>query len=277
MQLYRQTIFQNVELHEFGWGLLKKPPITVYCFYVDGLLIDTAQAHCQQNVLAAMRNKRLQQIALTHWHEDHTGNVSALQKAYQPVIYAHPFTAEKVQKGFAILPYEHYFFGKIKPAQGKILPLPDKIETEHYELTPIFTPGHSVEHQVFLERKQGWLFAGDLFVGVKIKVFRKDENIHQQMTSIRRVLQEDFDVIFCGHNPQLQNGKAAFEAKLQYFEDFTGEVNQLHQQGFSPREIIKGIGRQESRWLKWFTCSDVSLQAMVESAIYDKPTAAITA
>lgn len=245
--------------------------MTVFCFYIDGLLIDTAQRHCEQRLLAALRAKPLEQVVLTHWHEDHTGNVAVLQKAHRPLVYAPEYTIEKVKTGFEVLPYEQFFFGKIKPASEPIRVLPPIIQTPHYAFRPIFTPGHSVDHHVLLEPNQGWLFAGDLFVGVKIKFFRKGENIYQQMDSIKRVLQEDFEVVFCAHNPQLRHGKKAFEAKLQYFEDLVGQTTRLRQKGLSLNAIMAALNKPEYHLLKWFTFGDVSVRYLLESILYDIP------
>ena len=271
MQLHRHSSFQQVELHQFGWAPVGKPAMTVFCFYLDGLLIDTAQAHCERKVLGALRGKPLHQIALTHWHEDHTGNVAALQKAYHPEVFAAPYTIDLVTRGFDVLPYEQYFFGKIKPANTPLTPLPALIQTEHYALLPIFTPGHSTDHHVFLERQQGWLFAGDLFVGVKIKFFRKGENIYQQIASLKTVLHHDFEVVFCGHNPQLRGGKQAMAAKLQYFEDLVGEVSRLRQRGMSLANIMSAIGKREQYLLRWLTFGDVSVKYLIASAVHDTP------
>ena len=254
-------------MHKFGGAAFGKPTMSVYCYYLDGLLIDTAQRHCEAEVKHTFAHQPIEQIALTHWHEDHSGNAQTLQELSNAPIYAHPITEQKIRNGFDILPYEKYFFGKIRPVLGEIRPMPALLETSHYQLTPIFTPGHSADHYVLLEKKRGWLFSGDLFVGVKIKVFRKAENIHQQIASIQRVLQEDFEIVFCGHSPQLQNGRALFKAKLQYFEDFVGNVLALHQKGHSVKEIMQHLTLKEAWWLRLFTFNDVSVEYLVTSAI----------
>ncbi|MFN8358099.1 MAG: MBL fold metallo-hydrolase [Spirosomataceae bacterium] len=272
MQLYKKRVVDGVEMHEFGGAPIGKPAMTVYSYYLDGLLIDTAQRHCEEAVKNTLTKRQIEQIALTHWHEDHSGNAQLLQQLTNAPIYAHELTKQKLRTGFPILPYEYYFFGKIRPVTGVILPMPESIETSRHRLVPIFTPGHSEDHYVFIERNKGWLFAGDLFVGVKIKVFRKSENIHQQIASIRQLLKEDFEVIFCGHSPQLSNGKALFQAKLNYFEELVGKVLALHQQGFSEREIRQQLLIREAWGLRLFTFNDVGATYLIRSAIEHQPT-----
>jgi glyoxylase-like metal-dependent hydrolase (beta-lactamase superfamily II) len=241
--------------------------MTVCCFYIDALLIDTAQHNARKKVLKTFENKKIEQIALTHWHEDHIGNTADLYLQHQATVFAHPFTAQKLHSGFKVLPYEQFMFGKIKPYLIPTQPFPEKIITENFEFLPIYTPGHSEDHTVFLEPHQGWLFAGDLFVSTKIKYFRRGEDLGEQIESIKRVLQEDFDVIFCGHFPQFKNGKELFKKKLQYFEDFYGSVKYYHQQGYDSKAIMKAMKLKEIHWLKYATFFDVSVELMVQSVI----------
>jgi glyoxylase-like metal-dependent hydrolase (beta-lactamase superfamily II) len=266
MQFLKHKKHEAVEVFRFGYSPFGKPYMTVYCYYLDGLLIDTAQRNCEKLVLETFQNKPIEQIALTHWHEDHTGNLSTLATAHHAKVLAHPITQEKLRKGFKIHPYEKFLFGKIKPFHGQLLDNQAFIETNSYKLVPIFTPGHSEDHTVFLEKNNGWLFAGDLWVGVKIRVFRKDEKFWQQVESFKKVLEYDFDVLFCGHNPRLKNGKELLEQKLQYFEDFGGKVLVFHQKGLTNKEIIKALERKESLLIKALFSFDVSLEHMIEAA-----------
>ncbi|WP_044174158.1 MBL fold metallo-hydrolase [Flectobacillus major] len=261
-----------VEGYELGYHWPGFPTFTVHIYWLDGLLIDTAQYNCRHNVNHIFANKPLEQIALTHWHEDHIGNVASLYQKHHPRVWAHPFTANKIRHGFDIMLYEKYFFGKVRPHVFPIQNIPQFIQTPHYQLETIHTPGHSVDHHVFIEKQHGWLFSGDLFVSQKIKVFRKGENIWQQIHSIQRVLQEDFEQLFCAHNPQLKHGKQALSQKLQYFEDFTGSVLQWHQEGYNTVEIIQKMQLKEKTWINIMTAFDVSVRWMVGSVIKHLPT-----
>jgi glyoxylase-like metal-dependent hydrolase (beta-lactamase superfamily II) len=267
MLTLKKKIFEAVEVYKFGSSPIGKPAMTVCCFYIDALLIDTAQHNARKKVLKTFENKKIEQIALTHWHEDHIGNTADLYLQHQATVFAHPFTAQKLHSGFKVLPYEQFMFGKIKPYLIPTQPFPEKIITENFEFLPIYTPGHSEDHTVFLEPHQGWLFAGDLFVSTKIKYFRRGEDLGEQIESIKRVLQEDFDVIFCGHFPQFKNGKELFKKKLQYFEDFYGSVKYYHQQGYDSKAIMKAMKLKEIHWLKYATFFDVSVELMVQSVI----------
>ena len=270
MQYLKHRKHADVELFRFGYAPIGKPWFNVYCYVLDNILIDTAQAHCKDKIVETFQGKTINKILLTHWHEDHSGNVATLAQKHKAEVFAHPFTKEKLSKGFDILPYEKFLFGKIKPYKGQIHPFPTLIETTHHKLLPIYTPGHAEDHTVFLEQDKGWLFSGDLFVGVKIKIFRKGEKFWQQVDSFKKVLQYDFEVLFCGHHPRLKDGKQMLQAKLQYFEDFGGSVQSFHQQGLSAKEIIKVMRLRENHLMKLLLSNDVSVQHMIEAAIQPK-------
>ena len=253
---------------QFGYSPIRLvKPLPVWCYYVDGLLIDTAQRHCQSEVLATLKSLPINQIALTHFHEDHTGNASALRRQHQAVVLASFLTAHRIDDGFELLPYERFWFGHVDPCPDVNL-LPDVLRTERYTFQVISTPGHSDDHHVLLEPNEGWLFAGDFYIG-NLKLFRRGENIHQMINSTRHLLTYDFDTIFCGHNPVLKNGKQAVERKLQYLETLVQCVREGYNKGLRGQALVKLAGLKEQWILRFFTANDVSAYYLIESVIKD--------
>lgn len=269
MQFLTHRKHHEVELFKFGYSPIGKPYLSVYCYYFDGVLIDSAQTNCKEKVLETLKHKPINKILLTHWHEDHSGNTARLAKQHQASVYAHPFTQEKLRNGFEIHPYEKFLFGKTKPFKGQMFDFQEVINTNQFQLKSIYTPGHSEDHTVFLLKERGWLFSGDLFVGVKIRVFRKGERFWQQVDSMKRVLQEDFDVVFCGHHPRLKDGKRFLNQKLQYFEDFGGKVRHFASKGLQSKEIMKVMHFRENRLMKFLLSDDVSVKYMIQAAMED--------
>ena len=63
--------------------------MSVYSFFVDGLLIDTGSNSLAQEFQSFFSPLSIEQIALTHSHEDHAGNVAWLQQQKDVPIYLH--------------------------------------------------------------------------------------------------------------------------------------------------------------------------------------------
>ena len=257
-----------VQGYRFGYSPVRLVrPVPVWCYLVDGLLIDTAQRHTQREVLDTFAHQRIGQIVLTHFHEDHAGNAAALRTHHQCPVLAGSLTTERIATGFPLLPYERFWFGRIDPCPGA-LPLPALIKTERYTLQPIYTPGHSDDHHVLLEATEGWLFAGDFYIG-NLRLFRRGENIYQMIESTRRMLTYDFDTVFCGHNPVLNDGRRAVERKLRYLETLVERVQAAHGRGLRGQALMRAAGLPEQWWLRAFTGNDVGVIHLINSVLND--------
>ena len=166
--------------------------------------------------------------------------------------------------GFKILPYQRFIWGRSEKC--RVLPLDPVVESDRYNLVPIHTPGHSKDHMVFWEKDYGWLFSGDLYLGQKIKFFRSDEKIFDQIESLKKVLQLDFDALFCAHNPCPQNGKSKLKQKLQFLEDIAGQLQLLINKGMDKKAILKRMDPKTDKWIKLMTMGNVSFANMLQSA-----------
>ncbi|CAB1081258.1 hypothetical protein JY97_05685 [Alkalispirochaeta odontotermitis] len=257
--------FGEIEAFQFGYGPVGRPFMMVYVYAVDGVIIDTGQRNMQKHVIELLRNTQPNRILLTHHHEDHSGNAAALGRLHGIDIFGHPITAEKMAAKRKILPYQRYIWGKSVDVTTK--PLESLIESNRFIFRPIHTPGHSRDHTVFLEEKNGWLFAGDLYLGDRIKYFRSDEKIFDQIDSLKKMRNFDFHALFCSHNPILENGKKRLECKLQFLEDIVGQVQLLQKKGLSDKAIIKRMDPGRDRWVKLMTMGNVSMANMLRSAL----------
>ncbi|MGD9044966.1 MAG: MBL fold metallo-hydrolase [Desulfobacterales bacterium] len=265
MNILKTDYYGEVQCIRLGYGPIGPPLMSVFMYVVDSVAIDTGQSNMAKAVLGLLKDENLELIILTHHHEDHSGNAAKISTQHEIPVKGHRLTAEKMRAGFPIRPYQRYVWGKAPPVE--VLPLNDVIATNRFTFTPVHTPGHSKDHTVFLEKQQGWLFSGDLYLGERIKFFRADERFADQIASLKKVLTLDFDTLFCAHNPCLKNGKQKIKKKLQFLEDLYGSVCALAEKGHSEKAVINALDPRNDRGIKLITLGNVSFANMVRSAL----------
>ena len=266
MSILKKHTFGKVTGYKMGYSLLGNPPfLTVYSYYVDGLLIDTGFRKLYNPFIKALKEQTIEQIVVTHYHEDHSGNAEALRAHYGVPLYMGEQTAQYLSQKLPMKLYRHWNFGQIIPI-ATYTPLVAPLQTTHYTFEPIHTPGHSDDHYALLERNEGWLFSGDLYLG-NIKFTREEENLPEMLASMQRLMRLDFDTLFCAHNPRLKNGKKYFAEKIAYLEDFIGQVQDLSRQGFDVPDIRQILGKQEVYFLKFITFNDTGIDFMIRAAL----------
>jgi glyoxylase-like metal-dependent hydrolase (beta-lactamase superfamily II) len=268
MRIEERLNFGSVVGMKVGYAPIGKPLIPVIFYYVDNLLIDTGAYNTRPSLQRFVQDNRIDQIALTHYHEDHAGNAGFLEKMLNVPVYGHLATVSALRNNVALKPYEYYMFGRLEKA--KITPLPKVIETERYKLYPIHTPGHSKDHVIYHERNEGWVFSGDLFLSSRIKFFRKDENIRQTIRSLQKIIALDFDSLFCGHNPKMSQPKTYLNAKLEQLLQLMDEVQRLINEGLTDKEILRRLSKGKEVFLAGLiTLGDVSYKHIIASAVAD--------
>ncbi len=264
MNVVKRKKFGPADAFLFGYAPVGSPVMGVYCYHIDGIMIDTAQSNMRKAVLRFVESIRPDRILLTHHHEDHSGNAAAIRELCGAVVMGHPLAAEKMKQIRPILPYQHLIWGRSTPVE--VRPVPEIIETGRRRLLAVHTPGHAKDHTVYVDQENGILFSGDLYLGKRIKYFRSDENIVQQIESLKKVLKLEFDMVLCAHNPVLENGKAHIAGKLDYLENLFGNVRRLVWEGRPVKDIIRNLDEGRDRFAKWLTMGNVGFAHMVRSA-----------
>lgn len=268
MKILLKKNYGPVHAYQFGYSPVGPPLMSVHLYVVDTVMIDTAQTHMRAEVMEALkRHGAIDRVLLTHYHEDHSGNAAAIRRTFSADVLGHPLTAEKMAGRLRILPYQHLIWGK--SGHVPVSPLPERIDTGRFCFVPVHTPGHSRDHTVYLETRNGWLFSGDLYLGNRIKYFRSDEKFSDQIHSLKTVLAMDFDALFCAHHPVAENGRSCIAAKLAFLEDFRGTVLEWRRKGLKPSEIIARMDRKQDRLVKWVTLGNACFANMVRSVLND--------
>ena len=207
----------------------------VFLYNVDGMLVDTGPESRGGLFQKWFAKQDIKFVALTHNHEDHAGNAPWIQANMNVPIYVHAGAIPYAHEDGAYPKYRREMWGlryKFDP-----LPMPEVLKTDRYSFETIDTPGHTIYHNCFYERKQGWLFTGDLFIASKLFVCYIEENMRQMIDTLERLLKLDFDTIFCAHAGVVENGKIRLEKKLNYLKNLQEQVLALRAQGKTDREI----------------------------------------
>lgn len=207
----------------------------VFLYNVDGLLVDAGPESRAEQFQNWFVSQKIKQVALTHNHEDHSGNAPWLQRFMEVPVYLHPGAIPYTREEGAYPQYRREMWGYRHVFNP--LPMPETIQTDKYTFEVLDTPGHAIYHNCFYEKNQGWLFTGDLYLGTKLFVCFYEENMRQTIDTIERLLKLDFDTIFCAHAGVVENGKVRLEKKLTNLKILQEQVVAMRAQGKTDREI----------------------------------------
>ncbi len=211
----------------------------VFLYIIDGLLIDTGPSRLKSSI-EFFENNEINQVAITHNHEDHSGMAWWLQANKMVPIYLSTISHEQAKKQARLPIYRTITWGKRRPYLPQAYQ--DKIKTEKYSFQVIDTPGHAIDHITLYEQSKGWLFTGDLYLGTKEIVCLREENIPQKIKSLQKLSKLDFDTIFCSHTGvHHEKAKVKLTKKLDFLLDLQAKTKKLQHKGWSAKKIDKKL------------------------------------
>ncbi|KOP80513.1 beta-lactamase [Lysinibacillus sp. FJAT-14745] len=213
--------------------------MSVYSFFVDGLLIDTGSYSLSQEFQSFFNEIQIEQLALTHSHEDHSGNAAWIQQHKNVPIYIHRDSVNVCAKDGEYPFYRQALWGE-RPA-FIAQPLGNTFQTNSATWDVIETPGHTTDHLSFYNRETGAMFTGDLYIQTKTKVVLDEENIVHTLASLKKILNYDFEVVYCCHAGFLADGRAKIQEKIAYLEEMESNIRLLFDKGYSVEEMTKSI------------------------------------
>lgn len=210
----------------------------VSAYAVRGMLIDTGFPAIAREFAVWLDDSALQGVVITHHHEDHAGNLELVARGGLPVAIA-PIALRAVQDLGLLDMYRRVCWGQPPELTTPIAPFVAR------GLRLIHLPGHSPDHHVIWDEEHGTLFAGDLFIGVKVRIAQEDEVVAQQISSLRAAISLAPERVFCAHRGPVANPVSALKAKADWLEEITGAIDRLTEQGLSEREITRRVlGRE---------------------------------
>lgn len=237
-------------------------------FMVDDLLVDTGFSHAGGVVLKYLKGQSLRAVALTHQHEDHSGNCAAIQKDKScTVLLSRPdlMWADGVGE---LKTYRSFFWGKVAPYLAEAMPT--EITTARRVLQVVPAPGHSEAQVAFFDDTTGSLFAGDAYISPGASATMPQEDPYAIIKTLKRLAELPAEVLYNGHGLALKNPGPRLTLKAERVERAVEQVTRLHDQGRSLGAIVNRVfprGRLKDWWLNWMTRGDFDRKNFVRACI----------
>ena len=261
--------YEKIIGYKFGYAPFGKPKMFAHIFFVDGLLIDTGQSRMRKEIFNTTYKLPVQQIFITHHHEDHTGNLIQLKKHFKCPAYSSELCRQLMKNPPPISFAQNVFWGE-RPGNNFLEKKENNIETNKFSFKIIPISGHAVDMVALYEPNKKWLFSADLYVNSYIGYFMREESMSEQIHSIKKILEVDFDILLCSHNPQLKSGKEQLKKKLHFMETFYTRVAELYHIGNSAKQIMKKLKLSEYWQVRLMSGGALSRLNMVRAVIRDE-------
>lgn len=205
------------------------------------LLIDTGEG--KPSWKAALQRTLAEEGAtvsvalLTHWHGDHVGGVKDVLSLRQEEEDGQSTTRTTTTTREAPKIYKH------KPDAGQ-LDIHDgqRFQVEGATLTAHYTPGHTVDHMVFVLEEEDAMFTGDNVLGQGTGVF---EDLATYLDSLEKMGGGLFrGRAYPGHGPVILDGPARIREYISHRQQREDQITQTLQ---SINNQVGGGG--EAAWL----------------------------
>jgi glyoxylase-like metal-dependent hydrolase (beta-lactamase superfamily II) len=230
----------------------------VYVFITRGTLVDTA-FHGVRGALSTLLDElRPAGVLLTHHHEDHAGNTDLVARRGIP-IGAAPATLDAIRDVDAIGMYRRFVWSPMPPLRSPVSPY----EAPGLEL--IHAPGHSADHHVIWDAERETLFAGDLFLGVKVRVARPGENPRLLARSLRTIARLRPAVMLDSHRGAIDHPGAMLLAKADWLDEVIGRIDRFIDAGRSDGAIVKAVFGGEAA-VSYISAGDLSRRNFIAAA-----------
>jgi len=238
-------------------------------YWVDGLLIDTGPRFAANALLNALRNLHVDQVVITHAHEDQIGGLAAVLRQYpKATIYAAPRTLPILADPTRItMPfYRRLVWGEPQPCQLAISldTVDNAIRTPNYSFRALETPGHTADHIALFEAHQRWLFSGDVFSYNQNSAWAAEADLFGVVSSLRMLADLRPERLFPSDGRVSRTPLPELHGKIGYFLQLTREVAKLDGLGFTKEEIVLRLFQKEPPIYFW-TVGHYSAASLVDA------------
>jgi len=231
----------------------------VSAYLLHGVLVDTGFPGVRAELLDVVRTLAPRGAVVTHWHEDHAGNVSGLAALRLP-LRMHQRCEATLR---ARPPIRHY--RRIVWERSARLSVP-LLDFDPAPLQIIETPGHTDDHLVVWDAERRILASGDLFLGVKVRVAHRHESPLALLRSLRAVAALEPRILLDAHRGVVENATELLRAKIGWMEETIGEIQALAATGCGEREIQRRVLGREAL-VGWVSFGEYSKLSLVKAVL----------
>lgn len=265
---YEKNCTDLVEMLE-GHVYINGAHLSVFTYIIDGVLIDTSSETLLDGFTNWIKDFKVDQVFITHNHEDHTGGAAWIDKNLGIPLYIHPMSVEVCKELEQTPTYRQITWGRRGAFNAQ--PFSKKMTSQNYNWEIIETPGHTQDHLAFYCVEEKILFSGDLFVLAHTKAILSTENMQDTLASLKKVLTYDFEEVYCCHAGYLKNGRELLEEKIRYLEQLQMESKQLYEQKLPIDEITQKLFPKKYA-IEDFSNGEWASTHIIRSLIQDTPT-----
>jgi len=259
----------SVTVIRMARALLGRPLYWTAAYLVDGLLIDTGPVCTANELVRVLNGTQIQQIAITHSHEDHTGGLAAVRARFPGVSVYASRAALPVIENPALLQMQRYrrlVWGVPSPQKGvrSLDEVEDVIRTPAYTLRVIETPGHSRDHVSYFEPTYRWLFCGDTFLSGREIAWAPEFDMFAIVSSLRTLAALRPERLFSGSGTVRRTPLPDLHGKIGDLIQLAGEVARLESAGCAIGEMVEMLFKGEPRLRLW-TMGHFSAANLIEA------------
>ena len=232
--MHHRTQHSDVTAFELYTRRTQVARYSVHVYLVRGVLVDTGFHAVRHDVGRLVDELRPRGVMVTHWHEDHAGNVELLARRGVPVAIS-AATEARVRQLEPIALYRRWTWESMPPLRTTVTPFaPD-------DLALLPSPGHSADHHLVWDASTRTMFAGDLYLGVKVRVMHPSEDPYRIIESLRAAIALEPERLFCAHRGSVERPVEQLRAKAEWLESTVGEIERRIARGEDDRAIAREV------------------------------------
>jgi len=244
-------------------------PASCYVLRKTGVLVDSGSSRFSRQTLSEARRFGIRTILLTHPHEDHSGGASLISEALGARCLAHPDAIPALSNpgSMKMNLYRRFLFGVPRPCRAETLEVGDYFVSGAARLRVIHAPGHSPDHVVFFDEGNGWLFAGDVYIPTRDKVFFGIGcDLGSWIETLRSLARLKPTLMFTGMGVISRRPSKVLTEKANRLSDTASRVIGLRGRGLNEKQIARELFPRD-RSVRWVTGGDFSAVNFVRACL----------